>query len=496
MPNEYDFYSGQYPYPLNNVLSDGGLFDKTFVSGDPSLAIADEDNFYMICCTPAQMLKIISSLEVGAPIAYPNAYTDVQQLVQQAYEFPNSFGGGDCVDICSEVTNCIETNEGTQNAIFDYMVLRGSLGNGNPDGVLQEINDQIILDGSLCSEDNIFAMALQITQLVNEVITDIFEKMEAGGFLGEQIGNLVEVVPLFKELGAGELFDLVDNFFFQAFESYSANYDTSVQNQLACDLFCVIIDNDCVLNWEFVAEFYADKAIDEYTNMDLGTLVGYLATGDFGGIGWVYACYWMFWGVLSLAGKIFGYDALLVTKLLQSTTNDTNSDWEFLCSECSPYWFYVSDFLVTPNDWLPVVRYMSIPLAEWVVDEGWNSVDAQAGATQYWRGTEIGITFATPVHVNSIEMIFDLTKGSFVSDSTSYRINTFLGGSGNGTIVVNNSVATDGTDKTVVLEPDKVIDEIQVLVRSSLQSTASYSGYNKIKQVNIQGEGTIPPELE
>lgn len=166
------------------------------------------------------------------------------------------------------------------------------------------------------------------------------------------------------------------------------------------------------------------------------------------------------------------------------------------CADSDEPWEYDSDFPVDPNGWVAQVRSSGNALATWAETSGWTQVSTLATTPNgYWRVTELVVRFDRPVYITEITMVFNLTKGSFASDSTSYRINGLLENSLVSTVVVNNSAATNGTGKTVTLEPNQMLDEISLLVRSSMQVTASYSGATKIVSCHIEGTGQIPDEL-
>lgn len=493
MPSEYKFYSGQYPYPLNNTLSDGGVFLKEFISGDPSLALPDVDNWYVICATPQQMLKIQSSLEVGAPIAYPDFYADVFQLVQQAYEFPNSFDGANCVSICELLIDCIENDSDVQSALSNYFSSNQLAGSGTPNGVSPNIAGLGILDGSLCDPNNIFALATQTTDLMNTIIIDFFETIEATSYLAETIAIGIEAVPGLGELPFDDLIELLDNFVEQAQTGYEAAYNTTVRDTIRCQLFCLVLDNDCILDWSDVAQYFADKASQDFFTLDLQDLFEFLTQGLFAGTEWVYAMHWFLAGMLSLASKFVGIDATGMVKAIAAASNDSDSDWSILCSDCAETWLYLSDFPDSEEGWVP--REASAPYddpqALWVDMVGWTSQDVRTAVNVYGRIDGIRRTFAS-TYFDHVELTYDLIKGSYDSDAVAVLILVTKADMSTVSAGLDFSECEDGVGQTLNLILNADIVAIDVVVRSSKQGSSSYSGSCQVVSIRASGEGDNP----
>lgn len=239
------------------------------------------------------------------------------------------------VSLCDSVADCVANDSGVQDAINNLIATNQNIGSGTPDGVSSEVAQSGVLDGLICDEDNIFAAATQIVDLVNTFITDFFERIEAASYLVEVIANILQAIPILDQLGADNIFEFFNNFAEQAQAEYASNFDEALRTQLRCDLFCFIIDNDCTVTWDMLAQFYADAiAFDIYSTFSLESLISFFIGGSFGGSTWVYACYWLVFGVLSLAAKFLTLDFRLMIKLFNSALNDSDSDWEILCDTC------------------------------------------------------------------------------------------------------------------------------------------------------------------
>jgi hypothetical protein len=494
LPSGYRFYDGQYPNPLKNVISDGGDFTKPFVAGDPSLAIPDEDNFYVICCTPVQMNKIMSALEVGAPIAYPDAYSDINQLVQQAYEFPNSFGGADCMDLCAMILECINTDTDIQQAIAHYS-LTSAIDGDTPEN--QTILDTNIVPVSVgCEFDNLFGMTRQFANFLNVLSTDILELFTNAFNALARLGDLIEAIPGIGVLPADDILQAVDAFAEQIAQAYEAAYDSQINEDIACGLFCIAQEN-CELTFEMARDYFDGLLTEAVSNTDFVQMFNDIIANNWLGEQGIYVMHKFILETLIFGGEILGLDANRVLTTIATLYNDPDSDWEILCTDCPSIWQHTFDFSIENDGWVARNIWGTGNCAVYTADVGWDSQDRFNGVAEYSRLVAIAKTFADTeitgltMHFNKTESAYTTPPGGTVS---SIGVQKFLDSVLVDQTIITMEDAPDGGGVTTSNLLTGTADEIRLFLRVSVKNSASYEGSCRITKLVVSGTGTNPFE--
>lgn len=395
MSDGYDFKSGQYPYPLNNVASDGGDFCKPFIEGDPTEAVPDEDNFYVICCTPEQMNKIISSIEVGAPIAFPDFYNDVMQLVDQANQFPNSFEGAPCVDICQMIIDCINDPEsGVADAI--YNLIEGNSWNQSRE-YGQSQNQMTLASGfnPECDLDILWAQCFGIVERMHEINLDMLAVLEVATNRFEYVADIVGDITLIDESSVDAFLQWVVKIQDSIAENYAAQAVLSYREERACQLFC-LCQEDCTINPDRIFEIFntaltAGLTIEEV----IQDVFNYLVAGAWTGSEIADFMFMSQAAIRAMIGRLFdkiGWND--IDTIASLYTEDANDNWMVLCDECPSFWEHV---------WLGGEGNP--------VDDGWvivsgtydaapeRIIGATVGVTNYM---EVSFTFSGPTTLTDI----------------------------------------------------------------------------------------------
>lgn len=297
----------------------------------------DDTEGCLVCLTPREKYVLGQALEqaqwntrwtseLGTVIPEYRAQLISQLVVKMSQE--------SCINICEQMIICIETDDDVKNALSNYLSINQTAGYGTPNGADSEILTLQILDGTMCDPDNIFAMVTQLTDYLNTLIEDFFEALESTTYLLETIGTVLRGVPILETLPFDEIVVLWENFISQAGTGYLAAYNTSVRDYIRCSIFCLVLDNDCLFDWQLLAGWFADQAQQELFTIDLQDLLDYLTQGIFAGTEWVYAMHWFMIGVLSLASKFLDQTADKLVKVIAAASNDTDSDWSIICDDC------------------------------------------------------------------------------------------------------------------------------------------------------------------
>lgn len=149
-------------------------------------------------------------------------------------------------------------------------------------------------------------------------------------------------------------------------------------------------------------------------------------------------------------------------------------------------WSWTSNFPSTQDIWIADDNGFG-PLAIYTTSVGWLKLDAQTSPAGFSRLVDIKCSFSSIV-ISSIEINYDYVRGAFSSDLSAIAIFT-----GSGSNIILSSATTDGTGQTFVFNPGVNETDIEVLVRSSLQGSATFNGTAILNSITITGPGNISP---
>lgn len=200
----------------------------------------------------------------------------------------------------------------------------------------------------------------------------------------------------------------------------------------------------------------------------------------------------------------FGVSNPLAIKTIQDTigmlganmlTNAARMGDSILSSDCDDCgcddeWCYNHNFLFNDGDF--EARAVFSGVAAVYSASGWTASNFRSSAVSaFYRGAEITKSFTATI-VTKIEVEFDLTIGSYAAGS--YGVVRIEAPYGNVREQISNASAVSGVGQTIVWEDVSGVSlsQIAVLVDSSVQPSASYSGQAAIKRVTMWGKGTNP----
>jgi len=278
----------------------------------------------------------------------------VARLMQNAYTITD---WDNCMN-CEELTECITPLLNAQTAQIinnlNNMINYGTTTPGQPMSGEQSAANLAEGTNPTCDLDVLWAQCLAIIQYTNRAIVDVLERVEVATNVVELVG-LVGEIPVLGFLAqqfGSELATETINYYQEAIlEGYQAQYDETVENALACQLFC-LARADCVLSVDLIFSVFVSNcaSLIPETPGDLVDLIEIMAGIDFDGTEVVNVCMYFAWSTALLAQFFFGEnlanDAL--TLLLGLAVNDASDDWELLCDcdDCVDF-----PFATAPYDW-------------------------------------------------------------------------------------------------------------------------------------------------
>jgi hypothetical protein len=261
---------------------------------------------------------------------------------------------------CEDIANCIETEETVQNAITEAIQNEGYIPDATtnlsddepPPTISQADKDKNLLPEELVSDctgqpELAMGLAREVVREMNENSEDLLELLEYATNTLEAWANISSNIPAALTNVITVALDWVDWLLETFGELYEAAYTQSVEDELACAIFCHIMDN-CSLSLTDLQTIYGNEA-------SIGTPPsGLIETVEF-----IYdiavsadkiAVAAFHYQLISLMswGKIAALSPVYFKSLLAATVGADYS-YEDLCDDCvspSPttYWAIVHDF--------------------------------------------------------------------------------------------------------------------------------------------------------
>jgi len=242
---------------------------------------------------------------------------------------------GGCMD-CADVANCIETDTATQGAINTFISNAGGAIPGQTITDAQSLADitpDNIHTDEGCDLDAAWGAALYLTQSANRTIVDFFERTET---LTETLERMTKLVGLIPAIGntIENLAGFADELYDDLKENYSGAYDETYEDEVACEIFC-LIKNDCGLNIDEIIQIFADR-LSTFSPELFATVVTFIGTGTFAGQLTADAMFYLFFTALKF-GQMFGTVLGIrpLTQLMGLGADQNASDnWMTLCDDC------------------------------------------------------------------------------------------------------------------------------------------------------------------
>jgi len=444
------------PYPLNRNLQNVGdtsldTIEVPYLNDWASLDPSEKVRVSLLLSLDEWVI-LASSIDVGRDVGFSEESDAVWDLWSRVLA---------SLDFCQDVADCIlDPNSPAYDAVAQlaYAVAEDAIrayaqslnnanlaGNSNPD----------------CDKDILFGQCLQLVEYLNQVNIDILEIFEVLTNPIEIGAQVIGQVTGLDEASVDALIGWVAFVQQNIEDNYLAQITQQYLEERACEIFCLALNNDCILDPDTLYTIWQDRlnsqvTIDGLIKDSLNYLISGIWTGteiaDF-----------MFYSQLafrSQAGKIieeFAYND--IDFRLKGYSNDPDPDWQFLCTSCE--WEYTIDFEDLPNEavitWGEVLPDGSLgseeiaPLQRWRIDITFpvltNVTRVEAEGIAVTSGGQVGIylrnnddnaLLASQTITQTGSVVLD---GSFDVDLLSMRlIGDAEGGIDNNAVCLNNTV--------------------------------------------------------
>lgn len=449
--------------------------DQEVVGGVPEGApfnFPPEGAYALFWFTNETFTKVLSALWNGAALTYPEEMYQVIWYFLQNVEEP--------VSLCDQIAACIETSEGTRDAIRDMLAtdtitrtIIQQIGSIPTVGELER--GQNLLKPDQCNPDYLFNQTSALVFLLDQLVEDIFQAVEVGTNAIERAEKLVAAIPVIGALPFDEIIGAADRLIAEVQEAYAGAYDASLYDELRCALFCAIRD-DCTLTIENAVSFYEVRLGEAIPKDPAGTLlavVQYIAAGSIVADAPVYAMHLFALACIRTAQNVFGIDFAILALRIKAAGDEPDNDWMTLCDECVTTWSKTWNFADGE------VLNWEIAVGDFIPGTGFQST----GAGPYAYTVDIGRDVTWPAGSSLTQIIVGAT--STVADGAAFR-GVYYPGTAFAAQTGYTANTGDYSMSFSANNPNPPRIEIQN------SNTLAVPGVNTIRLVTLQGTGDEP----
>lgn len=317
---------------VSSIFDDCDDFDDRYVFPDMDTRVP-----LVIFLSQRQWTTLYSAVLTGADLSYPNTSHDVEYLFLQTVICPMN-------ELCQAIADCILNSEATQAALIQFLADNGlSGGVGDPSAPISDgsLEENLLPDGYVCTDDKAFGMALAVVDAINEATTEVLQAIEIVTNPIEIAAELGDNIPGIGMIAsAGDTAAWIQD---SAKEGYDLAWSTVVRDELACLLWCEF-KWDCELSLDTIWDIYLGASeASPPTGVTLEEWLAWLVLLPFTAALSTVATISLL-GLLAMRyGSSFGDFALGIRSLemvMQLAADDSSSDWSIVCDPCSPTWCY------------------------------------------------------------------------------------------------------------------------------------------------------------
>jgi hypothetical protein len=299
-----------------------------------------------------EYVALASSVDVGRDIAYGDDTELIWWIWNRAI----------IMDICTQIADCISNQESaTSQAIQQWLQNNGysanfrDVSNAYPLLTPSAQAENLIPSDFDCSDAQIMALSRKIVQELNQSTEDLLQVIElvtSSVELAEIITQYIPIVGIYVEF-ASWIYDTLVEF-------YQASYDQAVEDELACALYCIAIE-DCELSLDDMLSVYESSFVAEITPpssvADVLSILEWASEVELAiGLETVAMFHWTVLQLMRFGGGLQGFVGISDLKSTIKTVRGW-SDYSYEDCECAPtetptdYWMIYQDFSLGSGAW-------------------------------------------------------------------------------------------------------------------------------------------------
>lgn len=466
--------------PQNEAISDTPVPQLNWPTTDDDLQVP-----IVIKLSLKEYATLASAVDVGRDIAYGHDSDKVWLLWLKVIE---------SMSICDDVANCIETSETVQTALSGYLSENGYSG-GSSNGSEPPIpltpsrtQENLLPSDYTCDNDHMFGMSRYVVQTLNSGTEQMLEILEVLTNPAELISVFVDNFEATSWAGGGlEFAAWIQD---QLIEYYNASYSDTVEDTLACAIFCQIKD-DCEMTLDDIIAAYEPLIFSTPPDTDDWLeILDWLISLTFNiSVNTVATFHYFILQALRFGGNALSFSAGLRSFQLiaQLGKNETDDTWLTLCDDCATGWCNLFDFTLSDQSF--GLTYPSRPYGIYVAGTGWQLQWATVSSVTDNRAyptRNFGTSFtATEWIVRGTGLAGGAARGMSIVGRLS------------GSVVFSHSYgaySTDGTTHDYVYNASHTVDEISIVVVSNLAATDQDAF--TVESIQISGEVGDAPTSE
>jgi hypothetical protein len=281
-----------------------------------------------------EFVKVLSALRNGAYMTYGDEGSAVYWSFLRNVDYP--------IMICASIIDCIEGDTDVRDAIAASLLANPDFMTAVQDAVNAGLplrpDELTTVVGTSCDRDALWAGCIGLIQQMNRNNVDFLEQVEIFTNPVERITGVTGLIPQLKITTA--VFDFVNELFADITENYNAEYTTDYENEVSCQLFCLALSHEdagCIMSFDDIYNIFKNRLDASFTiESAFEDVIQYLATGTWSG---TQICDFMFMFQLQCirsATKFLAIDLLSLQQMFTVGTDEPNSGWNVLCTDCPP----------------------------------------------------------------------------------------------------------------------------------------------------------------
>lgn len=296
---------------------------------------SDEEIYVAFKLSLNQFVAMLSSIDVGSAIAYSDDAAKVY------WWFIRNFGG-DAMQFCAKLIDCINTDADVQAALSTFM-------REHPGGTELPIETTVppgVAAGNIlaanpgCNPDILWTQCIGLVQTANRMVVDFLETWETYTNSGEIGGAVLNAIPALAGVvdasGIDGVISYANAIADSIREGYDADYTLDYENALACEIFCAA-QGDCAVSLDMLTSIMNSRIGNQLTLSNMVELMLSLIDADVSGFNVADLYLAAFFNMLKVANLVlpitWGIEAYLRTIAI---FNEPSDDWMVLCDDCAP----------------------------------------------------------------------------------------------------------------------------------------------------------------
>jgi len=371
------------PYPLTYVTR-LEFPAGNFISGDTGYDWGD-CNVYTLVMTHDETRRFTSALQAGYDLIYPDTWQTDLDIWLQAREFVNTYQSGrdlasmcaDYLTFCQKMEQCLNDSPELIDGVRE-----------TSDGWGQE---ELLTDGSLdenllpvgfgCTDDELYGMALYITEEIIQSVLDALERIYAQTLAAKVIKETIEMIPGAQLVTAvapfGQVVNVAQTVTEYLYLLYLAADTEPAKKIIACELWCIMKD-DCTLTMTELRELIFTGIPSLPTSNTMSDFIDWVINTDVSS--WANAQLLKFGMALAIEavahGGFFGKYFTSVQSLRDLAlygADESDNGW-MLCTPCVNTWVHTIDFTLSDGGF---VVWSAAPRGFYSAGVGWE--DSNSG---------------------------------------------------------------------------------------------------------------------